>query len=388
MKRITFLSKLFTLIFFFAGFNVVFSQDINNNLESAQSSKKMNIQRAQNNNQLIILNVQPHMSIAGTYYECWNYNEPDTVSGYISDTTASFSAPADLWLLGTKVGDFYMEFDYIDEPFYIYDVIIPVRTPENLTATLNCNHVTLTWDWEFLGHLPNVNDQFDGFNVYRNDSLLNQEPVQDTFYVDRHVPVGVYDYYVETLFTDGTHSLAYDTVAVAKDYYYGDIVVNTEGMGLEWCLENDVNTPSELNQYELYSDGEFLESTINSFWISFYPPQAPHEFCVVATYVNGCYSKVDCDTLFPAVSNSGISEENLPRFSPNPAQDFIFLDNSDDYDYILITTVRGNKLEKVLIYNGKTPDRIDLQNYHQGVYLLTWFKEGTQQHTQKLIIQK
>lgn len=387
MKRITFLSKLFTLIFFIAGFNVVCSQDININPESAESLKKMKFQRAQNNKQLIILNVQPHMSIAGTYYEYWNYNETDTVSGYISDTAASFSAPADLWLLGTKVGDFYMEFDYIDEPFYIYDVIIPVRTPENLTATLNCNHVTLTWDWEFLGYLPNVNDQFEGFNIYRNDSLLNQEPVQDTFYVDRHVPVGEYDYYVETLFMDDTHSPAYDTVTVEKDYDYGDIVVNTD-LGLTWSIQNDVNVPSSLSGYDIYQNGEFLETTTNNYIIFFFPPEAPAEYCVMANFDDGCQSQMGCDTLYPAVSNSFPQENQTPTLSPNPANDFVSLEYSRGYDFIVITTLSGVEYDRISLSDHATQVQYPLQGYKRGIYVVSWFKDGTLWHTQKLIVHR
>ncbi len=388
MKRITFLSKLFTLIFFFAGFNVVFSQDININPESAQSSKKMNIHRALNNNQLIILNVQPHMSIAGTYYEYWNYNETDTVSGYISDTTASFSAPADLWLLGTKVGDFHMEFDYIDEPFYIHDVIIPVRTPENLTATLNCNHVTLTWDWEFLGYLPNVNDQFEGFNIYRNDSLLNQEPVQDTFYVDRHVPVGEYDYYVETLFSDGTHSPAYDTVTVEKDYYYGDVIVEAEGMLVEWTLENQVNVSSSLYGFDLYGNGEFLETVYGYFWLLYFPPEVPNEYCVVANFDDGCQSQVGCDTLYPAVSNSLPQENQQPKLSPNPASDFVSFEQPQNYDYLIITTLSGVVQDRLNLAGKSSSVKFSLQDYNRGIYLVSWYKDGIRKETQKLIVHR
>lgn len=386
MKRIYFSSKVFAFGFLLIVVNLALAQ--NNNPLHNHTEKELRTIVGQRNVQWIMLNVQPNMPIDETYFEHWNYSQPDTTSGYLFDAEQPFMAPASLYLLGTKIGYYYNEFDYIDEPYYIYNVVLPIRTPEDLTASLECDDVVLNWGWEFLGHLPNVNDQFDGFNVYRNDSLLNQEPVQDTFYVDRHVSVGLYDYYVETLFTDGTHSPAYDTVTVDKDYYYGDVNVTAEGMGVSWTLENVVNVSSSLYGFDLYRNGVFLETVNGYYWFLYFPPEAPAEYCVMANFDDGCHSQIDCDTLFPAVSNSGISEENLPRFSPNPAQDFIFLDNSDEYDYILITTIRGNKLEKILISNGKPPDRIDLRNFHQGVYLLTWFKEGIQQHTQKLIIQK
>lgn len=367
--------------------NIARAQESGSFSEIPDHEKEQNNESQSRNTQLIMINTVPAMSINGTYYEYWDYNEPDTVSGYLSDSTGTFTAPASLYLSGTKIGYYFNEFDYINEPYYIYDVTLFIRSPEDLTATLNCDHVTLTWDWEFLGYLPNINDQFEGFNIYRNDSLLNQEPVQDTFYVDRHVPDGVYDYYVETLFTDGTHSPAYDTVTVEKDYYYGDVVLNTD-MGLSWSIENEVNVPSSLNGYDIYRNGEFLEATTNNYIIFYSPPEVPSEYCVVAGYNDGCYSQVGCDTVYPSVSNSHLQENQKPQLSPNPARDFVSFEHSQNYDYITITTLSGVVRDKIVLSEGSSPVRVNLQDYRRGLYLVSWYKDGIHRHTQKLIVHR
>lgn len=385
MEHLTSTLKIVAFGFLILLHNIVLAQDIVSFATTDHMNKNSN---QPENTQWIFINTEPSTSFDGTYFEHYDWNESDTVSGYISDSTMPFTAPASVHLLGTKIGDFYMEFDYIDEPFYIYDVIIPIRTPENITATLNCNHVTLSWDWEFLGYLPNVNDQFEGFNIYRNDSLLNQDPVQDTFYVDRHVPVGEYDYYVETLFTDATHSPAYDTVTVEKDYDYGDVIVTAEGMGVTWTLENQVNISSSLNGYDLYRNGEFLETTPNNYIIFYYPPEGPAEYCVMASFDDGCHSQMGCDTLYPAVSNSLPQENRNPKLSPNPANDFVSLEYSRGYDYIVITTLSGVEHDRISLSDHASQVQYPLQGYKRGIYVVSWFKDGTRRHTQKLIVHR
>lgn len=385
MKRFT-----FTLQFAVFGFLIlVYSTAIAQYASSTVAYEQMPVNTNQMENiQWIVINTTPSMSLTGSYYEHWNYNEPDTITGYISDATMPFTAPASLHLLGTKTGDFHMELDYVDKPYYIYDVILPVRTPENLQATLECDDIILNWDWEFLGYLPNVNDQFEGFNVYRNDSLLNPEPIQDTFYVDQAVPAGVYDYYVETLFTDGTQSAADDTVTVDKDYYYGDIFVETEGMLVEWTLENQVNVSSSLYGYDVYRNDELLLSTNQNYFALFLPPEIAQEYCVVAEYNNGCYSQMDCDTLYPAVSNSNLQDNQKPKLSPNPASDFVSLEYSRGYDYIVITTLSGFERDRISLSDHASQVQYRLQGYERGIYVVSWFKNDTRRHTQKLIVHR
>jgi hypothetical protein len=50
---------------------------------------------------------------------------------------------------------------------------------------------------------PDVTRNFDGYNVYRNDTLITTDPVSETTYLDEDLDNGIYEYYVTALYDDG-----------------------------------------------------------------------------------------------------------------------------------------------------------------------------------------
>jgi photosystem II stability/assembly factor-like uncharacterized protein len=86
-----------------------------------------------------------------------------------------------------------------------------LNTVSGLTAQVTDNSVQLSWT-------PPANKTLSGYNVYRNDTLLNGSPVSTAFYHDAPVPNGKQTYCVSAVYDNGESEKvcidAYITVGV------------------------------------------------------------------------------------------------------------------------------------------------------------------------------
>jgi len=70
--------------------------------------------------------------------------------------------------------------------------------PGNLEATVDVLEVMLTWD------APETNGlELLGYNVFRNDEMINTELVTTEEYIDADAPIGIFEYYVTAVYTGG-----------------------------------------------------------------------------------------------------------------------------------------------------------------------------------------
>jgi len=62
---------------------------------------------------------------------------------------------------------------------------------------INNNSILLTWTE------PEGDLEIDGYSIFRNDSLLTEERIINTFYLDENLPNGEYEYYVVNYYING-----------------------------------------------------------------------------------------------------------------------------------------------------------------------------------------
>ena len=99
-----------------------------------------------------------------------------------------------------------------------HDVIIGIRPdigdsyiiqpPENISAFVELNTVSLQWDEATEGTLEKL-----GYNIFRDGQIVNEAIVTDTFYVDMDVPSGEHNYKVSTVYI-GDEALSENSVLV------------------------------------------------------------------------------------------------------------------------------------------------------------------------------
>lgn len=128
--------------------------------------------------------------------------------------------------------------------------------PSNLIATIEENNVFLTWEQ------PYRVSELQGYNVYRNEILLNSTPVEDTDYSDFGLENGSYIYYVKAVYTDGISDSV--TVNVEIDYVsVDDSVLIPQVIALTGNYPNPFN-PSTTIKLSLPDDENVRIEIFNS----------------------------------------------------------------------------------------------------------------------------
>ncbi|MCF8307656.1 MAG: T9SS type A sorting domain-containing protein [Bacteroidales bacterium] len=185
-----------------------------------------------------------------------------------------------------------------------------VKYSLNMQGSVDCDDVTLTWN-EASEKKGDLSDRQSAYNLYRGDSLLNQEPIQDTIYLDQNVHVGNYMYYLEVISGSFERQDYSDSTEVEVEQYYGEIDMNVDNLSLSWSLENENVQNAEFTGYTIYREGVLIQEDYQSeFFILYEPPEVPRQYCVEANYSNGCTSQMACDSVYP-VSDSLFPPQNF-----------------------------------------------------------------------------
>ncbi|MFP4471771.1 MAG: T9SS type A sorting domain-containing protein, partial [Bacteroidales bacterium] len=100
-----------------------------------------------------------------------------------------------VWIKWNYVGD-YAYWWAIDNVSVTEGSAPTLDPPANLEASVELNTVTLTWD------APGT-EALEGYNVYRDNTLLTLSPITETTYVDEFVVAGTHLYRVTAVYTEG-----------------------------------------------------------------------------------------------------------------------------------------------------------------------------------------
>ena len=172
-----------------------------------------------------------------------------------------------------------------------------------------------------IGGQENQNREFLGYNIYRNDMMLNSTPLTETSYTDENTPGGSFTYYVKSAYSTG-ESEPSDAVSVDVEIINPAQNLTTEKQSfnnilLEWAPPSDL--PIYTLQYDngenftsIGTDGEF-DFSVASRWypenleiydgqylteISFYPAEEQCEY--YARVWTGSDATLVVDQLIPA----------------------------------------------------------------------------------------
>ena len=205
-----------------------------------------------------------------------------------------------------------------------------INPPLNLTAAVEyANHVLLSWDE------PEIEDLTPtGYNVYRNDELMNIEPIRDArAYTDIVPQNGAYTYTTTALY--GTlESAPSNAIMVEIDGMcipMGNEITleQTEGILVSWVAPNYAGT--ELAGYNVFRNSEQINTeliTELSLLDTNLEPETEYCYKVEVVY-NDCedtfFTEEKCMT---PVSVKELPADNIFRIFPNPVHNELNLSGS------------------------------------------------------------
>jgi hypothetical protein len=154
-------------------------------------------------------------------------------------------------------------------------VIISCPIPVNLNVEVENCGADITWDE------PETTDGLLGYNIYRNEDKINEEPIIETIYFDEILENGTYSYQISALFDYGESNLTEDiTVEIIclgiPDYFEASFNlypnpangnVTIEGIGLNRIELYDVQA-RKLNEYDVVNGT--LTINVNHYDNGFY----------------------------------------------------------------------------------------------------------------------
>ena len=96
--------------------------------------------------------------------------------------------------------------------------IIETQPPENISATVNSSTVSINWQ----APDSSANMEIIGYNIFRNNSIVNPVIIQENNYTDQNVPNGQYEYTVKTVYikteSDASESVQVQVASGVEDY--------------------------------------------------------------------------------------------------------------------------------------------------------------------------
>jgi photosystem II stability/assembly factor-like uncharacterized protein len=211
-------------------------------------------------------------------------------------------------------------------------------------------------------------DTFSGYNVYRNDTLLTEIPINSRNYKEIEVAYGKQTYCVAAVYPDG------ESETICADAFIMSPIKNlvatvTDGMcvvKLKWDAPPIGVGEFDIDYY-IYRNNTLL-TFVNSTYSGdcpFIPLSGKQTYCVVAKYKSIESEAVCTDVLI----TTGIPENRTNiNVYPNPATDKITIETSLNFDKISIYNLLGQE-----VYNNSFSGNnliIQATEIPPGIYIL------------------
>lgn len=250
-----------------------------------------------------------------------------------------------------------------------YFMLLP--PPSNLTATAGDGIVLLEWDY------PDMLPDFMGYNVVRNEEIINMDLVLDPVFEDTDVENGVtYTYYVTAVYPNGA-SLGSNTVEVTPEELFLPPPTNLDYQTIEfgtvlftWEMPDFIELDINFLGYNFYQDDELINPEPlqeTEFIISDLPAGVTITFYVTAVYEEGESEPSNIvEFLLQNADENTISTETKLRVNyPNPF--------NPETTISFIVADPGQVVIEIFNSRGWRIKTLTDQHYASGQYQIIWY---------------
>ena len=243
----------------------------------------------------------------------------------------------------------------------------------NLYAVVTGHYVHLEWTAPTIGNLT-------GYNIYRNDTLLNSQPWHNTVYDDVYAPDGHQVYCVRAVYsTIEAESVCTDAWIALSPPINLYAIVTDNHVHLEWAAPASGNVTG----YNVYRNEVLLNSqpVFSPVYDDLYVPNGFQIYCVRAVY-STVESEAVCTDLWVTY---GVPENHHSvKVYPNPASGLIIIQSPCDFCDVTISNLLGREVYR---YEAQSKElRILTTGLDPGIYLLR-FMAGSKVVSYKISVQ-
>jgi hypothetical protein len=261
-----------------------------------------------------------------------------------------------------------------------------LNPPQNLQAeVINSNDVLLTWESPAIRPAKKsgnsdfgIGKGFLGYNVYRDGVVINQNPIQETTFIDSALENGFYTYDVTAAYDEGE-----SPGAGAVEVMIGcplpppqNLLAQDTGPEEVYLTWEEPEIPVIMSQpdrdllgYNVYRDSLKINESLVTL-TEYYDTSVPagyHEYYVTASY-SQCESEPS-NTATIIVGFSELSQENMSLvILPNPAATQVDFASNSKMIRITIKNSIGKNFYKEAINQSKF--QLDVSSFPKGLYLV------------------
>ena len=249
-----------------------------------------------------------------------------------------------------------------------------------------------------IGTVQFLNERYFSTSETEIAELGRIGPGYQSFYTDKReimkFPITYNDVFSETFSGTATETTNFPFEAEFTYSISGTISISADGYGtlmLPDTTVNDVLFIRTIYEYTDSSAGEYHEITDTiSYWYD--TIQSSPLVTSYISYINGNEDLRATYLIkeFEVYNNNQVStadlELNTLSVYPNPANDFVIVENIEDNSQpIDIYDLRGVRVKTAFSIDGKA--KIDIANLSSGVYFIKYIKDS-HLYTEKLVVEK
>lgn len=251
-----------------------------------------------------------------------------------------------------------------------YTIIIPHTYPrvENLSAIWKDNNIKVSWD------APETTDNnlsLVGYTVTKNNILITESPIVDTFYNDEDIiEGGMYVYKITAVYEEGSSLPKLSDIVYIDSYEVpSGLAATTEGttVNLTWTA-----TEREALGYNIYRDGHIInKNLITDLTYSDKDLAADTQYCytVTAEFETGESDMSEERCVTTGTNNIEEYSDHLQfELFPNPVTKTLYLSGNIKPKSIHIYSITGRLIEQ--INNCEKEMTIPVSQLSSGIYLL------------------
>jgi hypothetical protein len=233
----------------------------------------------------------------------------------------------------------------------------------SLYSVVTGKYVHLEWSAPYFGNVT-------GYNIYRNDTLLNSQPWLNTVYDDVYAPDGLHIYCVSAVYSmNESEAVCTEALINMSPAANLNAVVTDNHVSLEWTAPSTGNVTG----YNVYRDNTLLNSqpVFSPVYDDLNVPGGQHTYCVRAVY-----STIESEAVCTEVLITyGIPENQLfVKVFPNPSTGIIIIRSPYDFCDVTISNLIG---QDVYHYETRAKElKILTSGIDPGIYILKLMVEN------------
>ena len=272
----------------------------------------------------------------------------------------------------------YVTYEVFNSNF-LYEYTTHPYPAQNLQVTGSDDDATIDITWE----APEAGEP-TGYNLYVNNELILENTTDLSYQLNN--AAGLYTIEVKTIYEDGKTSIGLaDYIVIGEEIFpclaptnlNATIEQDAEGYDHNFKVTMSWDATDYAYQYNIYLDGELLDSTTETSYVKGFDEEGKHSFTVTALCDSGESEQSEAFE-FELIGVSVDELESRFEIYPNPSRDFVKVSTvNGQRSTVRVYNCLGMLVEEINVgTQHATSVEINVSDYNPGIYFIEALSEN------------